>query len=69
MKLARATVFWNSASVTQNRRLLLQLDRELMTVVTLDLRSPSLPEFIRSSTIVGAYTLRLVGRLNPRRYK
>ena len=52
MNLARATVFWQLASVTQNLRSLLKLVRELMTVVTFDWRSPSLSEFIKLSRIV-----------------
>jgi len=35
MNLARTTVFWKSASVTQNLRFLLKLVRELMTVITI----------------------------------
>jgi hypothetical protein len=54
MNLARATAFWKSASVTQNLRFLLILVRELMTVVTFDWRSPSLPEFIKLCRIVAA---------------
>jgi hypothetical protein len=52
MNLARATVFWKSALVTQNLWFLLKLVRELMTVVTFDWRSPSLLEFTKLSRIV-----------------